>query len=204
MHLLDQRTLGIIMLLLLGLLVLVKRIATGSILEKPIGNSRVWLVNTFNLFFLLIANPVAAILLISYSLETIDLTHVTVDAPWLLLSLEIVGLGLYGLGYLLMVWALVRLGGNYQLGGSPPRGADEMVRAGPYGLVRHPMYTAVLCLSLGLSGVLQSLAYFAIFCIYLGLILWLLPVEEEGLQQAYGEPYWAYQQSVKSLVPFLY
>lgn len=182
MHLLDQRTLGVSILLLLGLLVLIKRVATGSILEKPQGNFRAWLVNTFNLFFLLIANPVAAILLITRRLEAVDLTHVTIDVPWLWLGLEIGGLGLYILGYLLMAWALVRLGGNYQLGGSPPRGADEMVMAGPYGLVRHPMYTAVLCISLGLACLLQSLAYFAVFCIYLGLILLLLPVEEEGLQ----------------------
>jgi len=51
MHLLDQRTLGIAILCLLGMLVIVKRVATGSILDKPQGNLRVQLVNIFNLFF---------------------------------------------------------------------------------------------------------------------------------------------------------
>jgi len=60
MVLLDQRILGIVMLCLLGLLVAVKQVATGSILEKPQGNWPVQVVNIFNLFFLLIVNPAAA------------------------------------------------------------------------------------------------------------------------------------------------
>ena len=63
MHLLDQRILGIAILCLLGILVTVKRVSTGSILDKPKGNLLVQLVNIFNLFFLLIVNPLAAILL---------------------------------------------------------------------------------------------------------------------------------------------
>lgn len=192
------------MLLLLGLLVIIKQVATGAILEKPKGNFRIWLVNTFNLFFLLIANPVAAILLITRRLEVVDPTRLALDNPWLVLGLEIGGLGLYGLGYLLMAWALIRLGGNYQVGGSPPRGADELVVAGPYRLMRHPMYTAALAISLGLAGLIQSLAYFAVFWIYLVLILLLIPVEEEGLRRAYGEQYIAYQQKVSKLVPLVY
>ena len=65
MHLLDQRILGIAILCLLGMLVIVKRVATGSILDKPKGNLLVQLVNIFNLFFLLVVNPLAAILLIT-------------------------------------------------------------------------------------------------------------------------------------------
>jgi protein-S-isoprenylcysteine O-methyltransferase Ste14 len=41
------------------------------------------------------------------------------------------------------------------------------------------------------------------FCIYLVLILLLIPVEEKGLRQAYGEEYSVYQQKVGKLIPFL-
>jgi len=58
MHLLDQRTLGIAILVLLGALVIVKKMATGSILEKPKGDLLAWLTNAFNLFFLLVVNVV--------------------------------------------------------------------------------------------------------------------------------------------------
>ena len=51
MHLLDQRILGIAILYLLGMLVTVKRVATGSILDKPKGNFMVQLVNIFNYSF---------------------------------------------------------------------------------------------------------------------------------------------------------
>ena len=56
MHLFDQKILGIMMLFLLGALVVVKRGATGSVLEVPKGNLLVRLVNSYNLFFLLIVH----------------------------------------------------------------------------------------------------------------------------------------------------
>jgi protein-S-isoprenylcysteine O-methyltransferase Ste14 len=204
MHLFDQRILGTAILLLLGMLVIVKQMATGRILDKPTGNLLVQLVNIFNLFFLLIVNPIAAVLLITRRLETIDLTHMTIEVPWLLMVLETVGFVVYVMGYFLMAWALIRLGSNYQLGGSAPRSEDKMMREGPYKWVRHPMYTAALGISLGLACLIQSLAFFSVFCIYLVLILLLIPMEEEGLRLAYGKHYVAYQQKTKKLVPFVY
>jgi protein-S-isoprenylcysteine O-methyltransferase Ste14 len=203
MHLLDQGTLGIVILLLLGMLVIVKQMATGSILDKPKGNLWVWLVNLFNLFFLLIANPLAALFLITRRFEAFDPSHLGVGVSWLLTGLEIGGLALYGTGHLLMAWALISLRGNYQVGGSAPRAADQMVIVGPYRLIRHPLYTAALCISLGLACLIQSLACFSMFCIYLVLMSLLIPLEEKGLQQAYGEQYSAYQQKVKRLIPLL-
>ncbi len=133
MHLLDQRTLGIVILSLLGTLVITKYVATGSILrDKPKGNLWVWLTHGFNLFFLLFANPLAGILLITGHLESVDSTRLAIDPPWLLTGLEGGGLGLYVTGYFLMGWALIKLGKNYQVGGSAPRVVDEMVIAGPY------------------------------------------------------------------------
>jgi len=60
MQIFNQTIYGIIILILLGFLVAVKRKATGSILEKPEGTPFLMIVNTFNLFFLLVANPLAA------------------------------------------------------------------------------------------------------------------------------------------------
>jgi protein-S-isoprenylcysteine O-methyltransferase Ste14 len=204
-HLLDQRTLGIGILLLLAVLVIIKQMVTGSILkDRPKSNLRTWLTHIFNLFFLLIVNPLAAILLITGHLEAIDPTRLAINMPWLLMGMEIGGIGLYVIGFILMAWALVRLGHNYQAGGSDPRAADGMVMGGPYRLVRHPMYAAALAISLGLACLVQSLAFFSVFGIYLVLIALLIPAEEEGLRIAYGDPYFAYQKRVKSLIPFLF
>ncbi len=204
MHLIDPKVLGIIILFLLGMLVIVKQAATGSILEKPKGSLLVQLVNIFNLFFLLVVNPLAAILLITGRVTAIDPTHFTINIPWILMAVEVVGLAMYVAGFLLMAWALITLGRNYQLGGSAPRSEDNMVKDGAYRLVRHPMYTAALCIALGLACLLQSWAFFGVFCIYLVLILPLIPMEEEGLQKAYGEQYAAYRQKVNKLIPFVY
>jgi hypothetical protein len=125
MHLLDQRVLGIAVLFLLGILVITKQVATGSILDKLKGNFKVRLVNAFNLFVLLGVNPVVAILLITRRLAKIDPTHMTGAETWILICVEILGLVIYVLGFLLMAWALVVLGRNYQLGGTAPRSEQD-------------------------------------------------------------------------------
>ncbi|MBE3063599.1 MAG: isoprenylcysteine carboxylmethyltransferase family protein [Spirochaetes bacterium] len=204
MHLVDQQILGIAILCLLGMLVIVKRAATGSVLDRPRGDLLVQAVNVFNLFFLLVVNPLAAILLINRRLATIDPTHVTVHEPWILIVLESVGLVMYVSGYLLMAWALIALGRNYQLGGTAPRSEDEIVIDGPYKLVRHPMYTAALSISIGLAGLTQSWALCCVFLVYLVLVVLLIPMEEGGLRKAYGDRYVAYEQKARRLVPLVY
>jgi protein-S-isoprenylcysteine O-methyltransferase Ste14 len=204
MHILDQRILGILILFLLGMLVIVKQMTTGSILDKPKGNLLIQLTNIFNLFFLLVVNPLAAILLITRQFEVFDPTHLTINESWTLWVLEIAGLVLYVSGFLLMAGALITLGRHYQLGGSDPRAEDKIVLDGPYRLIRHPMYAAALGISLGLSSLIQSWAFFCVFFLYLVLILFLVPVEESGLRKAYGEQYLAYQQKTRKLIPFIY
>lgn len=204
MHLLDQRILGIAILLLLGVLVVVKRAATGSVLDQPRGEFLVQLVNIFNLLFLLIVNPLSALLLIAGVLPMSDPTSFVISDPTIAKVLEIVGLALYLLGFLLMVWALITLRRNYQLGGSTPRPDDKMIVEGPYRLIRHPMYSAALCIALGLAFLIQSWALIGVFCIYLVLIVPLIPLEENGLQQAYDGQYRVYQKYTRKLVPLLY
>lgn len=204
MHLLDQTIVGIVILGLLGLLVTVKQAATGSILDKPRGNLLIQVVNIFNLFFLLIVNPLAAILLIAHRLPADDPTHFTINDSGLLMALEILGAVLYIAGYFLMASALICLGHNYQLGGTTPRSGDKMVMAGPYRLIRHPMYSAALSISVGLACLIQSWAFFGVFLIYLGLILTLVPVEENALGKVYGEQYGDYRMKTRKLIPFVY
>ena len=202
MNLLGHVTLGITILLLLGLLVIVKRAATGAILDTPHGNFLVQLVNVFNLFFLLVVNPLAAILLVTRRLEALDPTHVDIGDPTIVTAGELLGLFLYVAGFVLMAWALVRLAKNYQLGGSDPRAGDTMITDGPYSMVRHPMYAAALSISAGLALLIQSWAFACVFCVYLVLILRLIPLEEERLLRAYGEQYAAYRRRTRALVVF--
>jgi protein-S-isoprenylcysteine O-methyltransferase Ste14 len=202
--LLNQEILGVATLFLLAGLVVVKRIATGSVLDKPQGGPLLQLVNIFNLFFLLVVTPLAAVALLTRHLEVLDPTRVAIAQALPRAVLEIAGLALYVSGFLLMAWALIVLGRSYQLGGCDPRANDRLVVGGPFRFMRNPMYTSALAISLGLACLLQSLAFFAVFATYLPLILLLLPVEEAGLRKKYGEAYAAYGRRSKKLVPFLY
>ena len=121
MNLLGPVHLEIAILLLLAMLVIVKLRATGSLVEMPVGGWLLKLVNGFNLFFLLIVNPAAAVILLTHSLPGVDPSHLRLATGWPLYAVEALGVVLYGIGFLLMTWALIWLGRNYQLGGSAPR-----------------------------------------------------------------------------------
>jgi protein-S-isoprenylcysteine O-methyltransferase Ste14 len=192
MHLLNQRVAGIIILLLWAMLVVVKGMATGSLLkDRPHGGVWIWLTHIFNFSFLLVATPLAAILLIVRRPDTLALRT----------GIAVAGMLLYSAGCILLAWALFTLRGNYQVCGNVPRASDELVTRGPYRFVRHPMYSAALCISLGLACLTHSLAYFCVFCIYVLLIVLLIPHEEAGLRRAYGGRYSAYRDTVKRLAP---
>ncbi len=204
MHLFADWLLGTIILVLLGALVVVKGVATGTVLDKPVGNFLVQFVNTFNLFFLLVVNPLAALLLLSSRLATVDPIRMSIVEPWAGIVVNLAGLVLYVAGFVLMGWALITLGNNYQIGGTPPRSQDTMVVAGPYVLIRHPMYASALSISLGLACLTESWGLACVFFVYLVLILLLIPLEERRLHTAYGEQFAGYQHKVRKLIPFVY
>lgn len=205
MHLFDQQTLGVILLVLLALVVAVKKTATSSLLtDRPERGVGLWAVHVFNMFFLLVVNPAAAILLTLRQLDAVDPTRLDLGASWAVLSVEAAGLALCAIGYLLMAWALATMRRVYQVGGSVPRADDHLVTAGPYRVIRHPMYAAALCISLGLAALTQSLALAAVFFTYVVVLVALIPAEEAGLRRAYGDDYTAYQRGAWRVVPFVY
>lgn len=134
----------------------------------------------------------------------IDAARVIILKAPFLTAWEIAGLAFYITGFFLMAWALICLGDNYQLGGSAPRKKDKLVTAGPFRLLRHPMYAAALSISAGLFCLTQSWPLFVVFGLYFILILLLIPAEERGLQNAYGRKYILYRQTTKKLIPYIY
>jgi protein-S-isoprenylcysteine O-methyltransferase Ste14 len=204
-HLLGDSVLGVLVLCLLGSLVVVKRLATGSVLdERPDARLLVQAVNVFNLTFLLVVNPAAAVLLLAGRLRAWDFTRVEIPWPWLRTGVEAVGVASYVLGCGLMMWALLTLRSRYQLGGMAPRPRDGLVTDGAYALMRHPMYAAALAMALGLALALQSLAGLGVFGVYVLMLRRLMPFEEAGLRNVYGEAYDAYTRTVPRLIPSLF
>jgi len=80
----------------------------------------------------------------------------------------------------------------------------ELVRSGPYRIVRHPIYTSMLCLLLGTGFMLTPLPL-----LLLALILFLVGGEirvriEDGLLASrFGGQFLDYQRSVPAYLPFL-
>ncbi len=204
MRLLDQWLVGVVILLVLALLVVIKRRATGSMIDLPSGDVLLKTVNIFNLLFLLVVSPLAAVLLITGTASSIDPTHVSVPGPVLTSAIQSAGLLMYVGGYTRMAWALIVLGRQYQPGGAVPHPGDQIVLAGPYRFVRHPMYAAALIGAFGLSLLMESWAFFCAFLLYLVLIVALVRREEAGLRRAFGGEYAEYQTRVRRLLPFVY
>ncbi|HKD81145.1 MAG TPA: isoprenylcysteine carboxylmethyltransferase family protein [Candidatus Angelobacter sp.] len=103
----------------------------------------------------------------------------------------------------LAIWARRHLGRNWS--GSVRIGeGHELVRSGPYRLMRHPIYTAMLGMSLGTA--ISSSQYHAL----LGLVILFLAylrktrLEEQILQQTFGAEYDAYRCDTWALVPLVF
>ena len=104
---------------------------------------------------------------------------------------------------LLAVWARRHLGSNWAAEVRIGVG-HQLVRTGPYSFLRHPIYTAMLGMSLGTA--IASSQYHAL----LGLVILLLAylrktrLEEQILAQTFGSDYASYRRETWRLVPLVF
>ena len=119
------------------------------------------------------------------------------------------GIAAYGLGLIMVaiglgfaVWARVYLGRNWS-GTVTIKQDHELIRGGPYGLVRHPIYSGILFALLGTAiaiGEWRGLLAFA--AIAVGFLL-KIRTEEHFMSEIFGEQYARYRTEVPSLIPFV-
>ena len=96
------------------------------------------------------------------------------------------------------------LGPNYavRLGTSRDQ---ALVRHGPYRLIRHPNYAALLIVACGIALALASpLALVATFTLWLPIVVLRIVREERMLVERFGERYREYRRGTWRLVPGLY
>lgn len=112
------------------------------------------------------------------------------------------GVAVLAAGLLFSVWARRILGRNWS-GTVTLKQDHELIRAGPYRWVRHPIYTGILFGFLGSAiarGEWRGLLAFAIVAI----ALWRkLRMEERWLTQLFGESYVAYRRETWALLPYV-
>jgi protein-S-isoprenylcysteine O-methyltransferase Ste14 len=123
------------------------------------------------------------------------LWHVGLRGAWICIALMVVG-------FLFAWWARIHLGRLWS--GSIAAKADHrVVDAGPYGIVRHPIYTGILLSILATMAAKGTIpAVVGALLIILG--LWMKARLEEGFlrEQLGADAYDAYRRRVPMLMPF--
>ena len=117
--------------------------------------------------------------------------------PWLLG----IGLAFFVLGLALAVWARVYLGGNWGMPMSQ-RADPELVTTGPYGRIRHPIYSGLI---LGMAGTAIAVSpYWLIAAAITGAyFLVSAVVEERTMARLFPAAYPPYRRATKMLIPYV-
>ncbi len=112
------------------------------------------------------------------------------------------GLALTIAGLCFMAWSRVALGRNWSATVTIKEDHD-LVRSGPYAIVRHPLYAGVLLAMFGTAIFFGQIRGFIAFCLTFG-GWWLKSRTEEAFMvEHFGAPYRRYQERVKALIPYV-
>jgi len=117
-------------------------------------------------------------------------------------ELEIAGAVICVCGLVFTLWARYTLAGNWSSDVTFKQ-EHELIRRGPYQLVRHPIYTGLLVMFTGTGlHVGQLRCLIGLPLIALG--FWIkLSQEERLLERHFPEAYPSYRREVKALIPFV-
>jgi protein-S-isoprenylcysteine O-methyltransferase len=117
-------------------------------------------------------------------------------------TVSIVGVMLCAAGMALLVWARIVLGRNWSQTVSAKEG-HELVTAGPYRTIRHPMYTGGLIACIG-SAIVVGGPWIFLLVILGALFLWRVGAEDRLMAQQFPNEYPDYKRRTKALLPFVW
>ena len=80
----------------------------------------------------------------------------------------------------------------------------ELIRSGPYSIVRHPIYTGFLLAILGTVIYIGEMRGLVAFALAITGLKWKSLTEESLMQEQFGTQYADYKRHVKALVPFVW
>jgi protein-S-isoprenylcysteine O-methyltransferase Ste14 len=115
---------------------------------------------------------------------------------------EMLGTVICALGLIFTLWARRTLAGNWSSNVTFKQD-HELIRTGPYRIVRHPIYTGLLSMFLG-TGIYIGQVRCGLSLLMVAIGFWIkLNQEERLLLRHFPDAYPAYQHEVKALVPFI-
>ena len=109
------------------------------------------------------------------------------------------GVAIQAMGAALAIWARVLLGRNWS-GIIDIKAGHQLIRSGPYRLVRHPIYTGLLVMYLGTAVVTGE--WLALPGVVAAMLAYArkIGLEEAALEAAFGEEYAVYRRDTRPLV----
>jgi protein-S-isoprenylcysteine O-methyltransferase Ste14 len=110
------------------------------------------------------------------------------------------GVALCGFGYLLIYWSGLALGKQYSAEVTLQKD-HKLITTGPYRFIRHPRYTGILSLGLGIALLFQSWIGPLFLPWVLALILYRVHDEEIMLQTKFGKSWQEYTKRSKRFIP---
>jgi len=114
-----------------------------------------------------------------------------------------IGLAVEAIGLFIAIWARIHLGRNWS-GEITIKVDHQLIRSGPYKLLRHPIYTGILAMYLGTAVVTGE--WLAVIGVVLVVFAYWrkIRLEEANMVVAFGADYDAYRRESWALVPGLY
>jgi protein-S-isoprenylcysteine O-methyltransferase Ste14 len=113
----------------------------------------------------------------------------------------LIGTVVFAAGLAVAIWARVILGRNWGMPTSQ-RIEPELITAGPYAVVRHPIYTGILLGIVG-TGLVINFIGLGIAVVLTAYFVWAARIEERNLTATFPSASPAYRASTKMLIPFL-
>ena len=113
-----------------------------------------------------------------------------------------VGVVFVAVGALFGVWARLIIGTNWSSAVTLKEN-HELVRHGPYAVVRHPIYTALFTMGLGTVVQQGTLLSAVIFIVAVLFFVVKIRSEERLMSDAFPNEYPEYRRTVKAIIPFV-
>jgi protein-S-isoprenylcysteine O-methyltransferase Ste14 len=152
------------------------------------------------------ASRILRVLLFLIAIVLLSIPHIPL--PWLNDQLWSRGIWPFWIGaavtlggLVFAVWARKHLGTNWSRSVTTKQD-HELIAAGPYAVIRHPIYTGILSGFLGTAIALTQVRGFIAFALVFLAFLARLRMEEKWMRPQFGETYAIYVHQTAALVPY--